>query len=563
MKASHYERMRRIILISMILVPFIPFFIILSIGYFAFTSSLESSTLATMRRIVSDHRQMIAGFLGERRADLTFIAETHAFEYLRQPDNLHFVFKNLQRQSGAFVDIGIFDESGLHLAYQGPFLLAGKRYDQEEWFKEVMKTGYYISDIFMGFRNAPHFIIAVVRREQDRQWIIRATIDPYTFSDIVRQVRVGKTGEAYIVSAGGLFQTERRSGGGLMRKDPDYLRYGPPHEGIRTYVRADAAGETYVYATTWLKDGKWMLVVRQEKADAFAALRSAGYRIFLIMVVGGCAIIAAAFYMTGWIIRRMKRVDTEKDRLEEQLIRAHRLAELGEMSAGFAHEINNPLQIVRSEQALIEMNLSDLKLPEDGPEMKEIRDSLNQIKLQLNRCAGITQAILKFGRKTDAKAEDVDLRKFLPEVVAMVAKKAEVHGIDLTHRIDGATAPVKGDSGQLQQVMLNLLNNAMDAILAAHGPQGGILKVEAGPWRDDRVEIRVIDNGCGISPENQARIFSPFFTTKPVGQGTGLGLSICYGIIGNMGGVMEIKSKEGDGATAIVRLPASRAARAA
>ena len=138
----------------------------------------------------------------------------------------------------------------------------------------------------------------------------------------------------------------------------------------------------------------------------------------------------------------------------------------------------------------------------------------------------------------------------------MVAKKASVNGIDLKPEISEYTLPVHGDRGQLQQVLLNLYNNAIDAITARHGSEGGELVVGAGPKEDGKVQIFVRDNGAGISPENQKKIFSPFFTTKPVGKGTGLGLSVCHGIIDNMGGIMEVESEMGVGTTFTISLPA-------
>jgi two-component system NtrC family sensor kinase len=109
----------------------------------------------------------------------------------------------------------------------------------------------------------------------------------------------------------------------------------------------------------------------------------------------------------------------------------------------------------------------------------------------------------------------------------------------------------------LQQVILNLFNNAMDAILEKHGTSGGKMIIKAGPGENNTVEILVKDNGCGISPENLNKIFTPFFTTKPVGKGAGLGLSVCYGIIGNMLGTLEVSSEVGVGTTFTLLLPAS------
>ena len=561
MKQNPYAGLKKVILAGMILVPLIPFILVLGIGYYYFTTSLENNTIAAMGRIVYDHRQMIESFLMERKADLDFILNTRTFEDLRRPENLTQVFKNLQKGSHAFVDLGTFDENGLHVAYHGPYQLSGKVYDQAPWFKAVMKNGFYISDVFLGYREVPHFVIAVAKINQGRQWIIRATIDTQIFNDLVKKVHIGKTGEAYLLDAEGVFQTERRSGGSLMRKDPDRPKYGPVHEGIKTFIESDAHGEPFLYATTWLKDGSWLLVVRQKKADAFKALRQASYLIVLISVLYGAIIIAVAFFLTGHIIRRMERMDQEKDQLGEQLIRAGRLAEIGEMASGFAHEINNPLQIIKSEYALIEMIFTDLKEKgeiKESEDLAGLEDSINQINLQVDRCAGITQAILQFGRKGEPVAKDIDLRSFIPEVAGMVANKAGVHGIAIEQEISGQVSNLHGDPRHLQQVLVNLLNNAIDAVIARHGSSGGLIRIESGPAGSGHVEIKIRDNGSGMSSENLKKVFTPFFTTKPVGKGTGLGLSVCYGIIDKMDGSMAVASQENVGTTFTIRLPSAK-----
>jgi two-component system NtrC family sensor kinase len=557
---NRYQTLKKLILGIMIIVPFIPFILVLGIGYYYFTTALETNSIASMKRIVEDHRQMIDSFLRERRADLEFIINSYRFEDLADPEKLFVVFNQLQKESSTFIDLGIFNEEGIHVTYHGPYRLVGRDYGEEDWFKQVLKHGVYISDIFLGYRRIPHFIIAVAKEEQGKKWVIRATIDTYLFTDLVEKVRIGKSGEAYILHGEGVFQTQRRSGGNLMDKDPDLIVERGRHEGIKVFIQKDSRGEEYLYATTWLQGKNWMLVVRQETADAFRALRSAAYIIVLISILGGAVITVVAFYLTNRIIRRMEQIDTEKDQLGKQLVRATRLAELGQMSTGFAHEINNPLQIMKSEQALIDAIFSDMKKKEElknTPDLVDLEDSLNQIKVQINRCANITQAILKFGRKSEPVIKDIDLAAFMPEVSGMIAKKASVQGIALKEEILENTPPVRGDPAQLQQVLLNLFNNAMDAIAERHGSQGGELTVHAGPDENGKVMIAVRDNGIGISPENMKKVFTPFFTTKPVGKGTGLGLSVCFGIVDSMGGTMEASSERGVGTTFTVRRPAA------
>jgi two-component system NtrC family sensor kinase len=560
MMPDHFSTLRRVIFTCMVLVPLIPFMLALCIGYYYFKTSLENSTIASMKRIVQDHRQMIESFLKERKHDLNFILNSYTYQDLNPSEKLDSVFDHLQKESHSFVDLGVFNQAGVHVAYHGPFDLRARVYKDANWFKEVMEHGYYISDIFLGYRQIPHFIIAVTKEEAGQKWVIRATIDTVIFNNIVKNIRIGKTGEAYILNANGLLQTEPRSGAKLMDQCSDNIKYPLSNTYVKTYINKGVKGEKYLYTTTWLQNKKWLLVVRQEKSDAFRALSSAVYLVILILVVGGMAILAVGFYLTNRIVGQMEKMDTEKYRLNQQLIGASRLVELGEMSAGFAHEINNPLQIVKSEHSLIEMLLVEMKEKgqiKESESLAEIEDSMDQIKLQIFRCGEITRAILKFGRQDEPRPQDVDLQNFIPEIADMVAQKAIVHGILIEQDIAENTYPVHGDPTQLQQVILNLFNNAMDAILEKHGTSGGKMIIKAGPGENNTVEILVKDNGCGISPENLNKIFTPFFTTKPVGKGAGLGLSVCYGIIGNMLGTLEVSSEVGVGTTFTLRLQAT------
>jgi two-component system NtrC family sensor kinase len=541
----------------MIVIPCIPFILVVGIGYFSFIRSIEVNAISNMKRIVEDHNHMIQSFLNERKADLDFVLNAFSYKDLIQSDKLENIFTILQKESNTFVDIGIFDESGDHKAYHGPYRLTGKNYLDAPWFKQVIKEGCYISDIFLGFRRIPHFIIAVARKEDEKTWIIRATIDTWMFNNLVKNVRIGKTGESYILNGDGIFQTDRRSGGNLMDKDNSFSIPTKNRE-IHTFLNTDPSGEIYLYALSWLKEKDWILVVRQEKNDAFKELRKVVYISVLIVVIFGAVIILSAFYISDRIVRKLKKSEFEKDHLEEQLIWASRLSEIGEMATGFAHEINNPLQVIKNEKSLIEILLSEIVEKgqiQDSNNLEDVLASLRQIDTQINRCAQITQSILNFGRQGNTIPCSMDLKEFLPEVIKIIENKANVSGIQIIYDSCDDISTIKGTPGELQQVFLNLFNNAIDAIVTTHPDGGGRLHLIV-ENSGKHVSIKVTDNGSGISEENIKKIFSPFFTTKPVGKGTGLGLSVCYGIIDSMGGKMTVESKIANGTTFTILLPA-------
>jgi two-component system NtrC family sensor kinase len=558
--AVRARRVKRNILIYMIVIPLIPLFLAVGISFYYFTTALENSSTHSLERIVGDHRDMIDAFLLERKSDLELVANLFDFESIRRDHVIDDMFDMLKIKSNAFVDLGLFDSRGLHVKYSGQYQLTGKIYKDEFWFREVMEKGRYISDVFLGYRNVPHFIIAVKQGEGENAWVLRATIDTLYFDRMVSSVRIGSSGEAYILNKTGIAQTGRRSGGvDVMNEDPEFAAFPTLDSAIHTFLKSDPQGLKFLYATTWLKDQEWLLVVRQEKKDAFRFFYYALYASLIIMVVGIAIIVGMSFLMTEKLFTRIEQLGRDKKDLGNQLIRATQLAEVGEMAAGFAHEINNPLQIIKSEHALINSIFEDLfenkKIGREDQEILELQDSLSQIELQVSRCSDITRAILKFGRKNETRVQLLYPGEQIPEIIKMIEQRAAVEGIAVFQNIPEHLPGFMGDASQFQQVMLNLFNNAIDAIMEAHPDAGGRLDIQAAEKDDKWIEIRVADNGVGIQAEHIEKVFSPFFTTKPVGKGTGLGLSVCYGIIENFGGTMDVSSRVNDGTVFIITLP--------
>lgn len=235
--------------------------------------------------------------------------------------------------------------------------------------------------------------------------------------------------------------------------------------------------------------------------------------------------------------------------VDEQLIRAHRLAALGELSAGLAHEINNPLAVIRQEAEL----LQDL-LPEEVlgglADGDEIRESIDEIIQQIDRCKSITHNLLNYARKNDPVIQAMDVNGIVEDMVRLIEKDAQHRNITIVRNFAGNLPDLSTDAPQLRQVILNLLQNAVQAFTAP-----GEVHVETAQTTSGSLLIYIRDTGSGISPENLERIFDPFFTTKPPGQGTGLGLSICQKIISRLGGGISVQSKLGHGSTFTIHLP--------
>jgi len=524
-----------------LLAPLVALMLVSAILVYYFATYSREQVETTLVRIASDHRHVVDQFLDERASDLRFAAAYCSIEEISNQADLTELLRNLQAGSRAFFDLGVFDEKGNHLEYVGPYDLAGKNYAEAEWFEAVREKGFYISDVFLGYRNIPHFIIAVRQDAGERTWYLRATIDTLSFNGLVEGIRMGQTGEAYLVNRKGILQTTRRSGGKLMEADPDFDTYLIDDENVTAFSAGRHSRQRYLYATGPLERVDWVLVVRQEVGDAYGPVTRAVVSAVAVILVGGTVAGCMAYILASGLANSLALADMEKQQIETQLIIAGKLAEVGEMSAGLAHEINNPLQVMQSEVTMIEDVLGDMQGdgPADAQKLGLIKDSLDQLRVQIARCGRITKGLLSFARKTEPSLKPVKVQDFLPEVISMVEPRARLENVRITEQLADDLPPVMTDPGQLQQVFLNLLNNALFAVKDS---QSAEIRVTAFQ-EDRRVVVCVEDNGCGIPPEDMEKIFVPLFTTKPPGQGTGLGLSSSYGIVKGFGGDITVTSE--------------------
>jgi two-component system NtrC family sensor kinase len=546
---EQYLKLKRHIIYILIAACFMPLITIGGIVYYQFSTTVKEKSLEYMTRAVEQHRSNIDLFLTERAANLKILANTNTFAALIQKERLEEMLKILQRECDAFVDLGVIDKEGNHRTYIGPYELLGKNYKNTTWFKEVMEKNIYISDIFLGFRGIPHFIIAIKRVEKDNPWILRATIDTEKFSHIVEDIRIGRSGDAYILNREGIFQSRPRMGGKIMEKAD--LEPGAFYSETRLEIKREK-GLDIIYATSWLENPKWLLVVREDLYEVYADLRHTHYIAIPIFILGGFFIIFAILFATKQFLIRIETIGREKDILNEQLLQSSKLASIGEISAGIAHEINNPLAIIGEEAGWMR-DLMQKEPLKDSPNTKEFKDSLEVIKTQAGRVRDITHKLLSFARKMEAVTAEVEINSLIDDIIILVEREARMSNVAFIRNYQQDIPCTWTDPSQLRQVVLNLINNAIDAIVSKKKP--GEITVSTKLSDEKKLLVTVADTGIGIPYENLDKLFLPFFTTKPPGKGTGLGLSICYGIIKKLGGEVTVESKIGEGTTFIIKLP--------
>jgi len=276
---------------------------------------------------------------------------------------------------------------------------------------------------------------------------------------------------------------------------------------------------------------------------------------------GEVALLAESFNTMLKSLRQMKAdleewgrtLEAKVRQRSEELVALHgrvaqseRLASLGLLAAGVAHEINNPLGGI--------LSLTALAL-EDMPPEDPNREDLQEVVQQAQRCRDIVRGLLEFSRQARVSMELADLNRILEETLALVSRQAQFFNVQVIKQLDPQLPPVMADKSEFQQVFINVLVNAAQAM----EERGTITIVTRGLPEEGSVEVRISDTGHGIPPEKVQRIFDPFFTTKESGHGTGLGLSIAYGIVRRHQGSISVESQVGRGTTFIISLPAAEA----
>lgn len=240
---------------------------------------------------------------------------------------------------------------------------------------------------------------------------------------------------------------------------------------------------------------------------------------------------------------------TDRVEANRAVARAEKLAAVGRLAAGVVHEINNPLATISACAESLETRVNEGAF-DNSPLVEDLREYLGLIRSEAFRCKTITNGLLDFSRTRTSDHVTLDLGDVISSAIRLLSHQKRKSAVQFRLDVAEDLAPVAGDPGQLQQALIALATNALDAMVIS-----GVLTIGA-KNQGDKVIVEVSDNGVGIHPDNLPKIFEPFFTTKEIGKGTGLGLAVCYGILTEHGGALDVQSTVGVGTTFTITLPA-------
>ena len=515
-------------------------------GYRLTMETIESELVLRTSQLVSNSWRSVSLFLTERRSVLEFIAHDNGLETLQDPARLSAILMNLNERFGGFTDLGVINSSGKQLTHAGSHQMEGQNYNQQHWFREVLKRGAYISELVTGARNEPHIDFAVKRELTDGSFfVLHAVLKPDQLAKSIAQIEVGAKGDLFIINREGVLQTPSRSFGSIFNKIPMAVPESAPK--TRVFESIDVKKDRIVIGYAHIPDTPYILMMIQQPGEqiqpwykttwAFVGILAASIIMILLVTLGVATALVNQIHEAD-----QKRVDTM-----HQVEYANKMVSIGRLASGVAHEINNPLAIINEKAGHIKdlFTLSDTYAKD--PKLITLVDSVISM---VQRCATVTRGLLNFARHLNLSVQTIDLKEIIDEVKNVLAPDAEYRSITVGLRISSDVPKFETDRGKLEQVFFNLFNNAIGAM-----QDGGHLEIEADRETQKLITISIADNGPGIPNEDLKHIFDPFYYAKARHDGAGIGLSVTYALVQEIGGTISVASQLGKGTTFKINIP--------
>ena len=545
----NFRRIWKLAVILTACVAIVPLIVLAIVDLNVTKHSTEDQITLRISKLVSNTERTVSFFLEERKYALHFIVKSNSFEKLIVKRNLASILESLKQTIGGFTDLGVIDASGKQIRYVGPYDLEGKNYRNEEWFREVLERGLHISDAFLGFREVPHIVIAVKHNLPDGSYyVFRTTLDTERFNKILSQLERTEKSDVFLINNQGIIQTPTAYHGDVLTKLALPVPAYSDTVKVVEYNNVDEKLLTVGYA--YIKDSPFILMIIAQKDELMKSWTSTSLVLVSFLAVSITLILLVVVGVATRLVNEIYLADQKRVMTLAEVEHSAKLASIGRLAAGVAHEINNPLAIIGEKAGLMKDLLS---LKDGNIEKNKLTGLADAILASVDRCAAITIRLLGFAQHLKVSVEMVDIKEIIDDVLSFLSKEANYRSIEVKVDIPENIPRFVSDRGKLQQIFLNLTNNAFAAM-----KDGGHLQIQARIKDEGHVSIAFIDDGCGIAAADLERVFDPFFTTKKEMGGTGLGLSITYGIVQELGGTIDIISELGKGAWFTVTLPIKR-----
>lgn len=523
-----------------------PLLVMALMDYRLTRQAFENEAKMAVSRAVSNTWRSISFLLSQRRAALVFIARDNGLDALTQPGRLEILLDRLQRIMGGFVDLDVVDADRNIRACAGFHVGAGSRLEPGKCFDHAVANGFFISDVTKNSGQKHQLVIAIRQRVSDGGFfVLRATLDADLFDVPVSQLAMDGRDDVFIVNRQGVLQTPSRYYGKRFEQIP--LPIPGEIDGTRTSRTVDRAGRPVLVGMAPIADSPFVLMMIRQQSEIMdlwfkPRMQLIGFLLFSVVLI-----LASIVGVATYLVNRIHAADQRRVHALHQVEYANKLASIGRLASGVAHEVNNPLAIINQKAGLIKDLLT---IDRDRTGNEKLIDQIEAVLASVRRCGTITRRLLDFSRHMEASVETVDIEAVIRQILAFLEKEAQRRNIAISVSTQGKIPAFESDRGNLQQIFLNLINNAFAAM-----QNGGRLDIFIRRQEKDHITVAVADTGHGIPEADLKRVFEPFFSTREGHAGTGLGLSVTYGLVSEMGGMIAVESKPDRGTCFTVTLP--------
>lgn len=546
-KFPRYHRLRRNLVLITTIVALAPLVILTAINYLQDKEAYRAENSYTVSQILSNTKRTLEFVVEQRRSVIAFLIREQSYRELANDSTLERTLQNLESSFGGFVDLGLIEPDGLQRYYAGPYDLKGRNYADQNWFHEVVLRGSYVSDVFMGLRNFPHFVLAFKhQRGPGNFYIIRATLDMDLINRQVYSLHLDRNTDVFIINQSGILQSESVFYGEVLKKASVEVPPGPRQREV--VEESNINGEMGTAGYAFIEGTPFILMVMKRMGSPFSHWINNRSDLIWFLAVSASLVFLVIFYGATKMTRQLREADLRRARAFHNIEYTNKMATIGRMAAGVAHEINNPMAIINEKAGLVKdmVNYSG-DFPE--PQKEKLLKIVDSILHSVERCSQVTHRLLGFAKRMEIKRENIDLKEILVEVVGFQSTEIRHRNIRINYDVRENVPTIETDRGQLQQVLINVINNAIGAI-----KDNGRIDLSVALKDDRHVVIAVTDDGVGISDESLKHIFEPFYSTK--GEfGTGLGLSITRDIVEKLGGEIDAQSEVNKGTRFLITLP--------
>jgi two-component system NtrC family sensor kinase len=448
------------------------------------------------------------------------------------PDDIEKTLEMIKREYGVYNEFFVMDQDGKILFPTVKYGLFGEAHEDHQ-LSTITVGKEYISDVFVeGHLGFPEILVSIplFDPESNLSATLGAIVDFRSIESLLKKAEVGKTGEIYLVNLQGYLVTSTRLGAKILKdRITDAGSVLLSKKGVCEAV--DYRGKKVLRAHTQVENSSWVVIADQDRDEALGEIADLNNNVFLfgLLSIGFLAIVV--YLLSSLIVGILEKNYGRERELEFQVIQKEKLAALGLLTAGIAHELNTPLA-----NALLYSQLLAKEMKEDD---RNYLERLSVVEEEIKQGSKIVRNLLSFTRQSESNSKTTDIKDILGRLMEITTPFSSSRRVEIVKDFPDEIPPVRADPGVIQQVFTNLIANALDAM-----PEGGILRLAIRfiPVLK-KVTVDVSDTGSGIPREMIKKVFDPFFTTKAQGKGTGIGLFMSYEIVRSLRGNIRVISE--------------------